>query len=124
MASKIFQKARKNIPENSKVFVANSFDIIKKIRRIMRRKRVSQKDLASKLNKTESEVSKILSPGHNITLKTISKIQVALGEKIIYTEKPLKNKIEVKVVYADSERHSLKNPFRGINNWKKERAIC
>ena len=91
MSSKIFDKVRKNVSKDSRQFISNSFNVINYIHRLLEKKNMSQKDLAKKLNKSESEISKILSPGHNITLKTLSKLEVALEENII--EIPTQKKI-------------------------------
>ncbi len=88
MGNQIFEKSRKAVPNYSRKFIKNSFSIIERIHHLLQQKNMSQKDLAQKLSKTESEISKILSPGHNMTLKTISKIEDALDEKIIMIPKP------------------------------------
>ena len=43
----------------------------------------TQSDLAKAMNKRESEISKWLGGGHNFTIATIAKIEVALGEDIL-----------------------------------------
>jgi hypothetical protein len=48
-------------------------------------KRSRRKKATNLLNKNESEVSKWLTGTHNFTLRSISKIESALGEKIITT---------------------------------------
>lgn len=45
----------------------------------------SQKDFAQKLDKSEAEISKWLSGLHNLTLKSIAKMETALGRDIILT---------------------------------------
>ena len=45
------------------------------------------KELAQKLGKTETEVSRWLSGTHNLTLSTICKISAALGEEIVIVPK-------------------------------------
>ena len=64
-------------------FVDRSMEIIDRIHQILEVTGQTQKDLANKLNKSESEISKWLNGVHNLTLKTISKLEVALGESII-----------------------------------------
>lgn len=49
---------------------------------------MSQRDLAEKLEKKESEVSKWLSPGHNFTLKTIARLETALGSPVLNVAAP------------------------------------
>ena len=48
---------------------------------------MTQKELAQKLGKTETEVSRWLSVTHNLTLSTICKISAALGEEIVIVPK-------------------------------------
>ena len=48
---------------------------------------MTQKELAQKLGKTETEVSRWLSGTHNLTLSTICKISAALGEEIVIVPK-------------------------------------
>ncbi|TVR89988.1 MAG: XRE family transcriptional regulator [Saprospirales bacterium] len=79
-ASSFFEREIK--PEN-KLFVDNSLDIAVEVNKILDEYGWTQKDLAKKLGKSESEVSKWLSGLHNLTLKSISKIEAVLGRKII-----------------------------------------
>ena len=44
---------------------------------------MSQKDLAKRLGKTETEVSRWLSGTHNLTLATICKISTALDADVV-----------------------------------------
>lgn len=60
-----------------------SVSIANRIYDILERKGMSQKDLARMLGKTETEVSRWLSGMHNLTIGTIAKISIALGEEVI-----------------------------------------
>lgn len=60
-----------------------SVSIANRIFVILEAKGMSQKDLAICLGKTETEVSRWLSGMHNLTISTIAKISIALGEEII-----------------------------------------
>ena len=60
-----------------------SVQIANRIYEIMEEKGLSQKNLASLLGKTETEVSRWLSGTHNMTLATIAKITTALNTDII-----------------------------------------
>ena len=60
-----------------------SVSLANRIYDILEVKGMSQKDLAKLLGKTETEVSRWLSGTHNLTIATIAKISVALGEDII-----------------------------------------
>ena len=64
-------------------YVDRSMEIADRIHSILNAKKLNQKDLAERLGKKEAEVSKWLNGVHNFTIKTISKIENALGESII-----------------------------------------
>ena len=57
--------------------------IANRIYDLLDQKGMSQKDLAQKLGKTETEVSRWLCGTHNMTMATIAKIAVALDDDII-----------------------------------------
>ena len=57
--------------------------IANRIYDLLEQKGMSQKDLAQKLGKTETEVSRWLCGTHNLTLATIAKMSVALGEDLL-----------------------------------------
>ena len=59
--------------------------IANRIYDLLKEKGMSQKDLAQKLGKTETEVSRWLCGTHNITMATLAKLAVALGDDIIIT---------------------------------------
>lgn len=99
MASDIFKNAMKRVPQDNKKFISNSFEINNYIHQVLKEKGLTQKYLAQKLGKSESEISKILSPGHNLTLRTLSKIEVALDTDIVETPK-LKDRASVKVNFG------------------------
>ena len=73
----------KSIPEQTKRSARISIGIASQINSILKRKNISQRELASRLNKKESEISKWLSGNHNFTIKTLAGIETILGEEII-----------------------------------------
>lgn len=81
--SKLFDSI--DVNDEIRRFVDNSFEVVDQIHAILERQGKNQRDLAQLLGKNESEVSKWLTGTHNFTLKSISKIEVVLGEKIITT---------------------------------------
>lgn len=85
--SDIFQKLLQRVPKDTAQFVDQSMDITLTIKDLLRKKGLTQKDLAQKLGKSEAEISKWLTTGYNLTLKTIAKIEVALEEQIIIPAK-------------------------------------
>ena len=81
--NKIMDEIRNTISPEMKMQMDLSVAISNRIYDVLDRKGMSQKDFAKLLGKTETEVSRWLSGTHNLTLATISKISVALGEMII-----------------------------------------
>lgn len=85
-----FDAGIENMPEDSKIFVDKSLEIAEYIFRLMEVKGMKQKDLADKMGKSEAEVSKLLAGMHNYTLRSIAKIEAALGVTVICTPKTAK----------------------------------
>ncbi len=81
--NKIMDDIRSNISPEMKMQMELSVAIANRIYNILESKGMSQKEFASLMGKTETEVSRWLSGTHNLTLATISKISVALGEEVI-----------------------------------------
>ena len=81
--NKILDEIRSTISPETKMQMELSVAIANRIYDILETKGMSQKDFAQILGKTETEVSRWLSGTHNLTLSTISKISIALGENII-----------------------------------------
>ncbi|MEN0048262.1 MAG: helix-turn-helix transcriptional regulator [Bacteroidota bacterium] len=85
MASKYWNRISETISPVSRSFTKKSLDIIDQVHYLLDERNMTQKDLALRLEKSESEISKWLSGGHNITLKTIVKLELALGASILET---------------------------------------
>ncbi|MFD2146262.1 helix-turn-helix domain-containing protein [Mucilaginibacter antarcticus] len=68
-----------------RIFVRQYTDIVVRINEIMQEKGYTQKDLAAKMKKKPSEINKWLKGNHNLTLKTLAKLEAELGEPLIYT---------------------------------------
>ncbi|RMA56655.1 helix-turn-helix domain-containing protein [Ulvibacter antarcticus] len=65
------------------LYIDRAFEISERINAILIYKGISQKELASMLGKSESQVSKWTSGVHNFTIKTITKLESVLEETII-----------------------------------------
>ncbi len=88
MKNKRLEDRRKRIPKDIDIYVERSFQIVDRIHQILLEEGIDQKTLAKVLGKSESEVSKWMTGTHNFTLKSLSKIEVALGQPIFkVTEK-------------------------------------
>ena len=81
--NRIMDEIRGSISPEMKLQMEMSVAIANRIYKILEVKGMTQKDLAIRLGKTETEVSRWLSGTHNLTLSTICKISAALEEEII-----------------------------------------
>lgn len=77
------EKIRKRVPDHVKKSVDHSFAIVDRIEKVMTQKGITQRELAERLGKRESEISRWMRGMHNFTVKTIAKLEVALGEPIM-----------------------------------------
>ena len=85
--NRIMDEIRSTITPEMKLQMEMSVAIANRIYEILEAKGMTQKELAQKLGKTETEVSRWLSGTHNLTLSTICKISAALGEEIVIVSK-------------------------------------
>lgn len=81
--NRIMDEIRGSISPEMKLQMEMSVAIANRIYEILETKGMTQKDLAKRLGKTETEVSRWLSGTHNLTLSTICKISAALEEEIV-----------------------------------------
>lgn len=75
-------------PEIEK-FIEKNLAITEKVRIAMEQKGWKSQDLAKTMDKNPSEVSKWLTGMHNLTLKSIIKMEIALSIDLVHTE-PIK----------------------------------
>lgn len=76
------------------------FKLASKILDFMEEKGMNRVQLAEKMGKQPSEISKILSGSHNVTVNTIFAIEEALGEEIfLFSENRQEPKEHTKYVY-------------------------
>jgi len=81
--NRIMDEIRGSISPEMKLQMEMSVAIANRIYEILEAKGMTQKDLAKRLGKTETEVSRWLSGTHNLTLSTICKISAALEEELV-----------------------------------------
>lgn len=112
------------IPKDSEIFVDKSMQIADYIAVLLEVKGLKQKDLAIKMGKTEAEVSKLLGGMHNYTLRSISKLEAALGIDIIrvpVAKKFLTSSLEFNITttyVAVSKRETELKPRMNFENGK------
>lgn len=75
----------------------------------------SRKDLAKRLGKSEPEVSKWLSGGHNLTLKSIAKMEAALEEDILITPLEARQRYE-RVRYITIDKSQFVDTTPEVSN--------
>lgn len=85
MRSNVAKRIQEETPEEVRIFVRRYTDIVLRIHQLLEAKGYTQKDLAEKMQKKPSEINKWLKGNHNLTLKTLAKLEAQLGEPIIYT---------------------------------------
>jgi transcriptional regulator with XRE-family HTH domain len=83
MRSKAVDRLLKSTPEDVKIFVYLYADLLVRINQILREKKISKKELAEKLDKKPSEISKWLCGEHNFTLRSLAKLSTELGEPLL-----------------------------------------
>jgi transcriptional regulator with XRE-family HTH domain len=85
--SAVVERLRAKIQPDNLIFVRKNLEISDQISDLLKEKGWSQKDLAQRLGKSESEVSKLLSGLHNLTLRSLAKIEAVLESDVIVTPK-------------------------------------
>ena len=81
--NRIMDEIRESISPEMKMQMELSVAIANRIYDILEEKGMTQKDFARLMGKTETEVSRWLSGTHNMTLATLCKISIALGENLL-----------------------------------------
>jgi len=104
MKSSIIAGFLATIPEENARFTDKNLDISEQVYALLEKKGLSQKEFAQLLGKNESEVSKWLSGLHNLTLKSIARMEAALGEDIIITPQQTQAKYARTKVEIDNSK--------------------
>lgn len=83
MGKSLFDECVERIPAGLKSRLDLSFAVADRIAMVLETKGMSQRELARRMNKRPSEISKWLRGTHNFTLSTIAEVSNVLGEPII-----------------------------------------
>lgn len=86
MPSKYWKDFQSRIAPEDKQFARKLLDLVDALHLALDRLELSQKYFANVMGKSESEISKWLSPGHNFTLKSIAKIEAQSGIDLLQTK--------------------------------------
>lgn len=79
----LFHECLAQVSEKTRAEFNLSFEIADRIDAILKKKGLSQKELAAKMGKRESEISRWLTGRHNFTTNTLADISLALGEPVV-----------------------------------------
>ena len=79
----LFRECLAQVSEKTRAEFNLSFEIADRIDAILKKKGLSQKELAAKMGKRESEISRWLTGRHNFTTNTLADISLALGEPVV-----------------------------------------
>ncbi len=86
MRSKIANRILEEAPEDLKIFAHWYAELSIRIGQILEDKKISQKELADRLDKKPSEISKWLNGEHNFTLRSLAKLQAELKMTLLNIE--------------------------------------
>lgn len=123
--NKRFDELLKKVPKENQIFIKYSMALASQITKYLKEGGKNQKYLADKLDKSESEISKWLNGTHNLTLRTLAKIEAALGKELFttfedigdYKEIALRNALSFQVktdVTSGTERKLKQQSSRSV----------
>lgn len=87
MRSEVFQRILDNTPKDVEIFVDWYADLVVRINQLLRENKISKKELAKRMDKQPSEISKWLNGEHNFTLRSLAKLSAQLGEPLLEVPK-------------------------------------
>jgi transcriptional regulator with XRE-family HTH domain len=87
MRSKTVDRLLKSTPKDVEIFVDLYADLVVRINQLLRENNINKKELAEKMDKKPSEISKWLGGEHNFTLRSIAKLSAELGEPLLEVPK-------------------------------------
>ena len=87
MRSKTVDRLLKSTPKDVEIFVDWYADLVVRINQLLRENDISKKELAEKMDKKPSEISKWFSGEHNFTLRSLAKLSAELGEPLMEVPK-------------------------------------
>ncbi len=124
--SKVVERLRKKIKPENRIFIQKNLAISEQLQSILEQKGWTQKDLARKMGKHESEISKWMTGLHNLTVQSISLMEASLESEIIITPlEACKKYREVKYVPPNSSKDKKHHDGKivGINRRKTSLLI-
>lgn len=83
MRSSVLQELLDETPKDLRLMLKMHAQIAMRVQELMEEAGISQKELAERMDKNPSELNKWLKSGHNMTLRSMAKLQIALQKPII-----------------------------------------
>lgn len=118
-------KRKFQLPEHEGIFRLMAGGIVNVIEHQLKTNNISRAELAEKLRINESQLCVWLSGEHNFTLKSLARIQAALGTPVILTGNALFNYYRLKEQVASNRSAAALTPsFKGhVSYPQSERNI-
>jgi len=91
MRSKTVDRLLKSTPRDIEIFVDWYADLVVRINQLLRENDITKKELADRMDKKPSEISKWLNGEHNFTLRSLAKLSAELGEPLMEVPKRKSN---------------------------------
>ena len=117
--SKVLEKILERIPSYKKRMTRISVDVGAQIFEYMKEAGINQRQLAERLSKKESEISKWLNGSHNFTIETIAKIEDTFDKDIVlvpmFAVADLGFKYEMRISNEPYSTNWKRNTFWGVN---------
>ena len=83
MRSSVLQELLDETPKDLRLMLKMHAQISMRVQELMDEAGISQKELAESMRKKPSELNKWLKSGHNMTLRSMAKLQIALDKVVI-----------------------------------------
>jgi transcriptional regulator with XRE-family HTH domain len=87
MRNNTLDRLQKGAPSDVAIFVHLSADLVVRIHQILKEKGITKKELANRLDKSPSEISKWLGGDHNFTLQSIATFSAEPIEQLLEVTK-------------------------------------
>lgn len=107
MANTIVSDFLSYIPQDVYNEVSLNMDIANRIAQMLRVRKMSQRELAERMGKRESEISRWLTGTHGFNSNTLARIGAVMGEPVVFTEKTLT--FNFSIPYSSAENIRLED---------------
>jgi transcriptional regulator with XRE-family HTH domain len=118
----VYDRIRSRTKPETRRYVQKNLAVVAEVSRLLKQKGWTQKEFAKKLGKSESEVSKWLSGLHNLTLKSIAKIETVLEAELLKVpETPVRSAKNIAYVVMTINKPFWDRPIGKLANEESAR---